>query len=90
MFLGRNPVETKFIGSLIYKLSIIYILSCVFYVSFYLYFRKGVNDAELVPSKIANIKIPQMVIAFYEARLTWSNTNSMALVIYGILATHQT
>ena len=40
------------------------------------------NDAELVPSKIANIKIPQMVIAFYEARLTWSNTNSMALVIY--------
>lgn len=37
---------------------------------------KGVNDAELVPSKIANIKIPQMVIAFYEARLTWSNTNS--------------
>lgn len=36
---------------------------------------KGVNDAELVPSKIANIKIPQMVIAFYEARLTWS-TNS--------------
>jgi len=36
---------------------------------------KGVNDAELVPSKVANVKIPQMVIAFYEARLTWS-TNS--------------
>lgn len=33
---------------------------------------KGMNDAELVPSKIANVKIPQMVIAFYEARLTWS------------------
>lgn len=37
---------------------------------------KGVNDAELVPSKIANVKIPQMVIAFYEARLTWSTTNN--------------
>lgn len=34
---------------------------------------KGVNDAELVPSKVANIKIPQIVIKFYEARLTWSN-----------------
>ncbi|XP_057293747.1 chromobox protein homolog 1-like [Hydractinia symbiolongicarpus] len=37
---------------------------------------KGVDDAELVPSKIANIKIPQMVIAFYEARLTWSTTSN--------------
>jgi len=37
---------------------------------------KGVNDAELVPSKIANVKIPQMVIAFYEARLTWSTTSN--------------
>jgi len=37
---------------------------------------KGVNDAELVPSKVANIKIPQMVIAFYEARLTWSSNKS--------------
>jgi len=36
---------------------------------------KNVNDAELVPSRITNLKIPQMVIAFYEARLTWS-TNS--------------
>lgn len=36
---------------------------------------KGVNDAELVPSKVANVKIPQMVIAFYEARLTWSTVS---------------
>jgi len=36
---------------------------------------KGVNDAELVPSKIANVKIPQMVISFYEARLTWSTVS---------------
>lgn len=37
---------------------------------------KDVNDAELVPSKVSNIKIPQMVIAFYEARLTWSQNKS--------------
>lgn len=36
---------------------------------------KGVNEAELVPSKVANVKIPQMVIAFYEARLTWSTSS---------------
>jgi len=36
---------------------------------------KGLNDAELVPSKVVNVKIPQMVIAFYEARLTWSTTS---------------
>lgn len=37
---------------------------------------KGVNDAELVPAKVANIKIPQMVIAFYAARLTWSSADN--------------
>ncbi|XP_065665846.1 chromobox protein homolog 1 isoform X2 [Hydra vulgaris] len=37
---------------------------------------KDVNDAELVPSKIANLKIPQMVISFYEARLTWSSNSN--------------
>jgi len=37
---------------------------------------KNVNDAELVPSKVANVKIPQMVIAFYEARLTWSSNSN--------------
>jgi len=30
------------------------------------------NEFELVHSKIANVQIPQMVIQFYEARLTWS------------------
>lgn len=50
-----------------------YIICKIYYL--FSVFRKGVNDAELVPSKIANVKIPQMVISFYEARLTWSTVS---------------
>uniref|UniRef100_A0A1B0AA34 Chromo domain-containing protein n=1 Tax=Glossina pallidipes TaxID=7398 RepID=A0A1B0AA34_GLOPL len=36
---------------------------------------KGVDQAEMVPASVANIKIPQMVIKFYEERLSWYSDN---------------
>ncbi|XP_058977238.1 heterochromatin protein 1 isoform X1 [Musca domestica] len=36
---------------------------------------KGVDQAEMVAASVANVKIPQMVIKFYEERLSWYSDN---------------
>ncbi|CAF0725171.1 unnamed protein product [Adineta steineri] len=36
---------------------------------------QGVHKPELVPSRIVNKQSPQLVIKFYEDRLTWNSTN---------------
>lgn len=38
-------------------------------------FRRDSDRADLIPSTIANVKWPQIVIKFYEERVTWTQNN---------------
>ena len=42
---------------------------------YYFAFRKGSKRADLIPSPTANVKWPQIVIKFYEDRVTWTQNN---------------
>ncbi len=47
----------------------------------FLCYRKEVNDQELVYASEANVQIPQIVIKFYESKLTWHENMGKTIFI---------
>ncbi len=47
----------------------------------FLCFREEVNHQELVYASEANVQIPQIVIKFYESKLTWHENMGKTVII---------
>jgi len=79
---NRNLVPESLMGATdIYDGELMFLYVFSFFDNLYLiiYLRvkwKGISKPELVPSRIVNKQSAQLVIKFYEDRLTWNSANN--------------